>query len=149
MECLSGQGYTGQILREALSPLIVFVHFFVLWPLARLVRRPLKSIFVHNIIGLVFTRLFIGILRTSLALFFRVIMPNGKVMVSSVPELEFMSDDWIRIVPIGLLSTVVYTLPMVTYITHLVITAPRKVVVDKSFMSKARFCFGSVRPDRH
>mmetsp|Transcript_27084 Transcript_27084/g.62644 ORF Transcript_27084/g.62644 Transcript_27084/m.62644 type:complete len:1463 (+) Transcript_27084:64-4452(+) len=149
MECVSGQGYTWEILRKALSPLIVFAVFVVMWPLAKLVRRPLRWVFVHNIIGLIFTRLFIAIIRISLALFFRLIMPNGKVMVSEVPELEFMSDDWFQVLPIGLLSTLIYTSTMVSYITHLVMTAPKQVVIDKDFMSKARFCFGSIRPDRH
>jgi len=148
-ECFTGNDYVNGLIKEALSPLTVFLDFAVIYVIARAIRRTLRFEFVHNVIGLVFTRLFITIIRLSLLLFYRVHMPNGKVMVHLVPELEFLSPEWVRVLPISLAATVVYGGTTVAYVTYLVLVAPYKVSVDPNFMVKARFCFGSFRPDRH
>jgi len=149
IECSAGNEFIWELIRQVVSPLIVFVDFIVLYPLAKLVRRPLRWDFVHNIIGLIYTRLFIGIVRLSLVLFYRLIMPNKKVMVAEVPELEFLSTQWWEVMPVGVIATLVYASSTVGYVTYLVITAPKQAAVDPNFMARARFCFGSMRPDRH
>jgi len=148
-ECLAGNDYVGRLSREAVSPMLIFIDFAILWGLAKAIRKKLKWPYVHNIIGLVFTRLFITIIRLSLSLFYREHMPNGKVMIISVPELEFLSDDWFRALPIGVSATALYGCSIAAYVMYLVLVAPRRAAQDPAFMSKARFCFGNFRPDRH
>jgi len=103
--------------------------------------------FVHNIVGLVFTKMFISLTSLSMSLFYKITMPNGLEMVRAYPELEFSSDDWWTAAPINLVTTILYGVTTISYVAWVVWTAPRRAATTANFGAKYRFCFGSLRPD--
>jgi hypothetical protein len=147
-ECWTGNSVFWEVATQALSPLTVFFDFFLLHGLSRLFFDGLHFDFVHNIIGLVFTKMNISVIGLSLALFYRETMPNGKIMVKAFPELEFGGADWWAVMPLNLLTSCFYGVTLFSYVCWIVWTAPRRSMTVPGFGARYRFCFGAVRPDR-
>jgi len=148
-ECVTGNSYASSLIKEVLSPQLIFVDFIIIYVLVRLLGYQLRKAYVHNVVGMLFTRLFINIIRLSLSLFYRESMPNGKVMVTAIPTLEFLSEEWIQLLPINAVATLAYGGTTFCYVAYLVHSAPYRVATEPDFLDKARFCFGAFRPDRH
>ncbi|CAK0800083.1 unnamed protein product, partial [Prorocentrum cordatum] len=148
MECWTGASVFWEVATQALSPIMVFVDFLLLHGLSLLCSDGLAFNFVHNVIGLIFTKMNISVIGLSLALFYRETMPNSKVMVKAFPEVEFGGDVWWDVLPLNLLTTLFYGVTLFSYVCWIVWTAPRRSMMVPGFIARYRFCFGSVRPDR-
>jgi hypothetical protein len=149
LDCFIQHGFRFAIYQQAVFPLIIFLNIGLLQALYFLrSRSKLNLDFVHNIVGLVFTGLFVLLVSMSLSLFYTVQMPNGRLMVVSFPELEYGSPDWLGVLPVNLFATLLYGVGTISYVTHAVLTAPRRAAAEPGFMVRFRFCFGTKRPDR-
>ena len=66
--------------------------------------KPLELDCVLNIIGLVFTKLFISITVLTMELFFVDVMPNGRMMIKAYPQVELGGDKWQAVVPVAIVA---------------------------------------------
>ncbi|CAK0903702.1 unnamed protein product [Prorocentrum cordatum] len=148
MECWTGNSVFWDIATQALSPLVVFLDFLLLHGLWLIFSNGLKFNFVHNVIGLIFTKMNISVTGLTLSLFYRKTMPNAKIMVQAFPELEFGVADWWSVLPLNVLTTLFFGVTIFSYVCWIVWTAPRRSMTVPGFGARYRFCFGSVRPDR-
>lgn len=148
-DCFIQHDFRFAIYQQAVAPLIIIVNIGLLQIVFFLKgRRKLNLDFVHNTVGIILTGLFVLLVSVSLSLFYTVQMPNGKLMVLSFPELEYGSPEWLGVMPVNLISTMLYGVGFVSYVAHAVLTAPRRAAAEPGFMARFRFCFGTKRPDR-
>ncbi|CAK0807758.1 unnamed protein product [Prorocentrum cordatum] len=110
--------------------------------------RTLRRDFVHNLVCLLLSGLFVYLMTLSLSLFYTERMPNGKDMVIAFPQLEYGSPSWVLYLPINLFATCAYGLTIYTYVAYTVLTAPRRIGTERGFLARYRFCFDTKRPDR-
>ncbi|CAK0869734.1 unnamed protein product [Prorocentrum cordatum] len=144
-----GGTITYQMLQQTGTPLILFTNLALMQMLFVLCNRTLKRDFVHNLVCLVFSGLFVSLVTLSLSLFYTERMPNGKDMrIIAFPQLEYGSPSWTVYLPINLFATCAYGLTIYTYVAYTVFTAPRRIGTERGFIARYRFCFGTKRPDR-
>ncbi|CAK0846764.1 unnamed protein product [Prorocentrum cordatum] len=143
-----GGTITYSILKDTLTPLVLFFNLAMMQVLFILCGRTLRRDFVHNLVCLVFANLFISLVTLSFSLFYTERMPNGKNMVIAFPQLEYGTSSWKVYLPINLFASVSYGLTMYSYVAYTVFTAPRRVGTEPGFLARYRFCFGTKRPDR-
>jgi len=147
-ECHLGNGFFRMLLVETMSPLLLFMHLALLGIAFRLFGRRIDMNHLVSVVGTVFNGLFITITRLTLALFLVDPMPNGRDMVKAFPELEYNSDDWRRVWPIGALAFCAYNLSFFVFVARATVMAPKLAATWPDFNQRYGFAFSHLHPDR-
>eukprot|EP00930_Biecheleria_cincta_P092607 TRINITY_DN8259_c0_g2_i2.p1 TRINITY_DN8259_c0_g2~~TRINITY_DN8259_c0_g2_i2.p1 ORF type:complete len:1211 (+),score=137.59 TRINITY_DN8259_c0_g2_i2:532-3633(+) len=148
LDCLTTDAAIFEVVLNAISPLVIFADFALLHCVFWLFRQRLQLDFVMNIIGMWYTKLFISISRMTMELFFTERMPNGKLMVKAVPDLEFDSPKWREVVPLSVAACALYCGTTLVVTACAVYQAPFWAATCPHFTARYRFAFGALRPDR-
>merc|ERR1712118_210506 len=92
LDCMTGKGLAAQISVDVTHPVSVFVIFALISSIAHLMQKPLRQDFVWNVIGKIFSSLYVSVTRTTLQTFSFEAMPGGKHhMLKAFPSVEYQS----------------------------------------------------------
>ena len=146
-ECISGPGWEPLVIGNALLPLKPAIYLACLFALSFLTRRRRRFDFFMNTGCIVYKTVMITITHLTLNIWLTETMPNGEVMVKSLP-MEYMSSEWKAACPWSLVGFVLYCVLFMAYTCHAVWVAPSWAAVWPGFADRYRFAFGSLRPER-
>jgi len=88
----------------------------------------------------------ISICAMTFSLFVTVQQPNSREMLVDFPGVELGSDEWMTMLPIGILALLCYTVRRVASVTYTVVAAPSQVVKNVGFLERADHIVGKQRP---
>lgn len=105
-ECLDSRFHDVfyKVLLTSLSPSSMLMSFLVVQATVLCCGSSLRKDFVINVLGLVFTPLFVTISGMTMQLFFVDPMPGGHFTVKSHPQLEYGTLQWLEVVPVAAVS---------------------------------------------
>jgi len=111
-----------------------------------LYRAPFDHYRALNTVATVWSGMLISITNVTMKLFIYVLMPNGKNMVRSIPELEYFQKEWLGIFPVTFGSLLVYSIGFLVYVMYGVWKAPQLAATSRDFLTQYRFAFNHLRP---
>ena len=104
---------------------------------------------VLNVVGNVFSTLFVSINILVLGFFNTAEMPNGRTIVRSMQFLEVGSAEYNEALPVAFLMFAFYVVAFFAYVARAIFIAPSRVARDEGFALQYHFVWASYHPQRY